>query len=373
MLWQAIIRRLLFCLPAERAHHWSMGVFNVVGVPPVIRLMRWRSTVADPRLRQSVFGLDFPNPVGLAAGFDKDARWFHQLPGLGFSHVEIGTVTGLAQSGNPQPRLFRLPSDQAIVNRMGFNNSGADALARRLSQVRKSSPQDILGINIGKSKVVPLGDATRDYVFSFERLFTYADYFAINVSSPNTPGLRELQNRSQLQDLLGALMELNRELAGNHDVAPKPILLKIAPDLTASQLDEIISIVDEVSIDGVIATNTTIARDQLRTPAARVGSIGPGGLSGRPLTERSRQVVRHLFGGLPKGTPIVGVGGIMDGNDAWRMILAGASLVQIYTGFVYGGPGTVRRINRYLAEKLRQNSLASISLAVGKRELEVDK
>jgi dihydroorotate dehydrogenase len=302
----------------------------------------------------------------LAAGFDKDGRWFRQLSGCGFSHIEIGTVTGLAQPGNPKPRLFRLPSDQAIINRMGFNNSGANKVAQRLAQTPKPNSHDILGVNIGKSKVVLLEDAKQDYRFSFERLFAYADYFTVNVSSPNTPGLRELQNRDQLLELLAALVQLNRDLASDHDLPPKPVLLKIAPDLTLHQLDDIISIADEVNIDGVIATNTTISRAGLITPKERIEKIGAGGLSGRPLTQRSREVVAYLYAGLPKAIPIIGVGGIMHGEDAWQMILAGARLVQIYTGFIYGGPGIVRSINRYLVKKLDQHGLTSISQAVGK-------
>ncbi len=365
MLWQTGVRQSLFCLPAERAHHLSMAAFQAIASGPVARLMRHRYSVSDPRLNVQVFGLNFQNPVGLAAGFDKDAKWFHKLSSLGFSHIEVGTITGQPQSGNPQPRLFRLPADQAIINRMGFNNDGADAAARRLARVAKANPADILGVNIGKTKVVPLADATSDYLFSFERLFSFADYFTVNVSSPNTPGLRELQNRDHLLELLSSLTELNERLAEDHATRQKPVLLKIAPDLADSQLDDIVSILQEVKLDGIIATNTTIFRSGLRTLDNEIAAIGAGGLSGRPLATRSRQVVAELFRRLKKEIPIVGVGGIMSGEDAWRMILAGASLVQIYTGFVYGGPAIVRNINRYLLKRIDEHGLKNIQQAVG--------
>ena len=365
MLWQTGVRQLLFVLPAERAHYLSMGAFSALAVSPVSRLIRRRYTVSDPRLRSELFGLQFQNPVGLAAGFDKDARWFHKLSNLGFSHIEVGTITGKPQAGNPQPRLFRLPQDQAIVNRMGFNNAGADAAARRLATVSKSAPADILGINIGKTKVVPLEDSTQDYLFSFERLFSFADYFTVNVSSPNTPGLRELQNREHLLGLLNSLTELNIRLADDHDIAAKPILLKIAPDVTSHQLDDIVSIVKQVGLAGIIATNTTISREGLKTPTDQVSAIGAGGLSGQPLTNRSRQVVSELFQRLGHEIPIVGAGGIMSGEDAWQMIRAGASLIQIYTGFVYGGPATVRDINRHLLKRLDEHGFENIQRAVG--------
>lgn len=365
MLWQTGVRQLLFCLSAERAHNLSMGAFSALTPAPVARLLRKRYTVLDPRLRTKLFGLNFQNPVGLAAGFDKDAKWFHKLSSLGFSHVEVGTITGQPQPGNPQPRLFRIPLDQAIINRMGFNNHGADAAARRLARIAKADTEDVLGINIGKTKVVPLGDSTRDYLFSFERLFTFADYFTVNVSSPNTPGLRELQNREHLLDLLSSIMKLNEELANDHDVARKPILLKIAPDVTNHQLDDIVSMLKEVELDGIIATNTTISRDGLKTHAEKISEIGAGGLSGRPLTSRSRQVVSELYQRVGAEIPIVGVGGIMSGEDAWRMIRAGASLVQIYTGFIYGGPSIVRSINRHLLKRLEEHGMENIQHAVG--------
>ena len=365
MLWQRIARPLLFLLPAEKAHYFSMGMFKVVFALGLGSLFRWRNKVKEPCLRTKVVGIEFQNPVGLAAGFDKDARWFPQLASLGFSHVEIGTITGQAQSGNPQPRLFRLPADQAIVNRMGFNNSGSDAVARRLSVTPKSQAADILGINIGKTKIVPVEDATQDYLISFERLFTYADYFTVNVSSPNTPGLRTLQNREPLIELLSKLIALNLELARDHQCARKPILLKIAPDVTEDQLSDIILILREVELDGVIATNTTIERSGLETPEGAVEAIGNGGLSGAPLTLRSREVVGKLYDQLKGDIPIVGVGGIMHGEDAWQMIRSGAALVQLYTGFIYGGPGTVRQMNHYIAAKLKQHGYQSVAEAVG--------
>lgn len=366
MLWQSIARPLLFCLPAERAHYLSMGAFKLMLTPwSIAPMFRWRYAVVNPVLESRLFGIDFKNPVGLAAGFDKDARWFPQLASLGFSHVEVGTITGQAQNGNPKPRLFRLPADKAIVNRMGFNNAGCDAAAKRLATTRKSKPTDVLGVNIGKTKIVPVEEATRDYLISFERLFAFADYFTVNVSSPNTPGLRTLQNREPLIELLTAIADLNQTLAVDHECDPKPVLLKIAPDVTDPQLADIVSILKEVNLDGIIATNTTLSRSDLNTPSPRVEAIGNGGLSGAPLTNRSRQVVGQLYDQLEGKIPIIGVGGIMSGEDAWQMILAGASLVQVYTGFIYGGPATVRDINRYIAKQLNQYGFDSIADAVG--------
>lgn len=341
-----------------------MALFTTAS-PLLTPSMRRLLTVTNKRLSQQVFGLTFDNPVGLAAGFDKQGRWIRQMMALGFSHTEIGTVTGQGQPGNPKPRLFRLPKDQAVINRMGFNNSGADSAARRLSQNLNRSQNGVLGINIGKTKTVPLENSISDYQFSFDRLFSYADYFTINVSSPNTPGLRELQNRDQLVELLSSLVDLNQQLATDHEVAAKPILLKIAPDLSDSQLEDIALIAQEVDIQGIIATNTTISREGLTTDTKRVVSMGDGGLSGRPLTLRSRQVVAKLYQMLPPRIPIIGVGGIMNGEDAWQMILSGARLVQIYTGLVYQGPTIVRDINRYLLKQLDKHQLTSIDQAVG--------
>ncbi len=363
MIWKNLIRPALFCLSPERVHHLSMGAFSATAkVPLSAGCFRRCYQVQDPRLHVELFGLDFANPVGLGAGFDKDAHWFNQLALLGFGSIEVGTLTRHAQPGNDRPRLFRLPQDHAIINRMGFNNRGAEAASQRLSTT-KIKP--LLGINIGKSKITPLEEATEDYLFSFEKLFSYAAYFTVNVSSPNTPGLRELQNREPLLELLKGLQNLNQSLATEHGVTAKPILLKIAPDLNGSQVDDIVSIIKSGVVAGVIATNTTISRDDLRTPSSRVEEIGAGGLSGSPLTIRSREFVRALYQKTEGAVPIIGVGGIMKGHDAWEMLRAGASLVQIYTGFIYGGPGTVGEINRHLLRKLDETGMSSISEVTG--------
>ena len=343
-----------------------MGTFSgLSSIPAIPSLMRSRFAVRDPRLGSEVFGLKFSNPIGLAAGFDKDARWFPELASLGFSHIEVGTLTGKGQPGNPKPRLFRLPEDRAIINRMGFNNAGADAAAKRLATTPRSDPADVLGINIGKTKVVPVADATQDYLFSFERLFTFADYFTVNVSSPNTPGLRELQNREPLIELLNALQDLNAQLGNDHETGPKPILLKIAPDLGDGQLEDIVSIIKETALSGLIATNTTVSRGGLKTADQKVNDIGNGGLSGSPLTMRSRNIVSEAFRLADGAFPIIGVGGIMNGDDAWEMICAGASLVQIYTGFIYGGPSIVKEMNQVILGRLSNAGLSSISEVVG--------
>ena len=348
------------------AHYFSMGVFSGANKFPLAgHILKKRNLVSAPELQTDLFGLTFVNPVGLAAGFDKDARWYNELATLGFGHVEVGTITGQPQSGNDKPRLFRLPNDNALINRMGFNNQGADLAARRLARSNRRYPQVALGINLGKSKVVPLETATQDYLFSFERLYDYADYFTINVSSPNTPGLRTLQNREPLIELLTAVNRLNHQLAEDHDVERKPILLKISPDLTDGQMEDVVSIAQEIPVDGIIATNTTLSRDGLKTGENEIAKIGAGGLSGAPLQLRSRQVVSSLYRQLDGKIPIVGVGGIFTGDDAWQMILSGASLLQIYTGFVYGGPSVVRDINRYLLKQLQKRGLAHIKMAVG--------
>ena len=360
------MRSLLFRLDAERAHHGSMGLFQTLNkIPGVSLLAEGWHRIADPRLRQQLWGLEFDNPVGLAAGFDKDALWYSALAALGFGHIEVGTLTAHAQPGNDRPRLFRLLQDKAILNRMGFNNGGSQAAAERFSRGLLTKPRRlVLGINIGKSKVTPLEDAVEDYLASFHRLAPFADYVTLNVSSPNTPGLRQLQDRQPLTELLRQLRSAADGLQQG-DQRPLPLMLKIAPDLNFDQLDDIVRIVDEVGIDGVIATNTTVSREGLATPEAEVANLGAGGISGQPLTARSREVVRHLFGQLPRQVPVIGVGGVMSGEDAWQMICSGASLVQVYTGFVYGGPGFIKQLNRHLLKRLEQQGLSEIGTAVG--------
>ncbi len=362
MLWRYLARPVLFRLDAETAHHGSMSLFHRTMFPPFSNLARGLYRVSDPRLRTEVFGLSFDNPVGLAAGFDKQARWFNALSHLGFSHIEVGTITGEAQPGNDQPRLFRLPQDKAIINRMGFNNVGSHQAANSL---QKSKIKALIGINIGKTKAVAVEDAVADYLKSFRLLFPYARYFTVNVSSPNTPGLRKLQDRGPLTELLSELLRLNDELAQQQQVNRRPILLKIAPDLNDDQLNDIADLAKQLAIDGVIATNTTIARDGLNSADSLVQQVGAGGLSGQPLTHVSRNVVNKLYQQMEQTKPIVGVGGIMNGEDAWQMICQGASLIQTYTGFIYGGPSFVKKLNKTLIQKLTENGMENISDAVG--------
>jgi dihydroorotate dehydrogenase len=298
--------------------------------------------VNDKSLKKQLFGLTFPNPVGLAAGFDKDAKLFEELGCMGFGFIEVGTVTPKPQDGNPKPRLFRLPEDEALINRMGFNNGGVEEVVKRL---KNRNPNQIIGGNIGKNKVTPNEDAINDYIICFEELFDYVDYFVVNVSSPNTPNLRELQEKEPLTKLLQTL-QVNNNARANR----KPILLKIAPDLTNEQLDDIVEIVGTTKIDGIIATNTTIDRSNLKTKKGEIEQIGAGGLSGKPVRKRSTEVVRYLAEKSKKSFPIVAVGGIYTAEDAIEKLEAGADLVQIYTGFIYEGPGMVKRINKGLVE-----------------------
>ncbi len=339
-----IIRFFLFLFKPEFIHHISFILIKSGAIIPG-KMWSWRLLfkLRDTRLKREVFGIKFDNPVGLAAGFDKDAKLFDELASFGFGFVEIGTVTPLPQDGNPKPRLFRLKEDNAIINRMGFNNEGIEATVARL---RRKKSNIIIGGNIGKNKVTPNERAVNDYEMCFEKLFPYVDYFAVNVSSPNTPGLRELQEKEPLTSLLKRLQELNSQKDKR-----KPILLKIAPDLTNKQLDDIILIVSKTNIDGVIATNTTIDRSGLKTTKIRLESIGNGGLSGKPVKERSTEMIKYLSEKSNKAFQIIGVGGIHSAEDAIEKLEAGAALLQVYTGFIYEGPALVKRINKAILKR----------------------
>ncbi len=343
-MYKSVVRPLLFAFDPEAVHYFSFSSLKFVSKFPFFSsLLRKRYKPHHPALPRTVFGLTFENPVGMAAGFDKDAKAFKEFANLGFGFIEIGTLTPLPQDGNPKKRLFRLPKDRAIVNRMGFNNGGVDAAVERLKKNPKLGHKDhvLIGGNIGKNKITPNEQAVNDYVICFEKLFDHVDYFAVNVSSPNTPGLRELQDRKPLTHILQTLQDLN-----NAKPARKPIVLKIAPDLTNEQLLDIIGIVRDTQIDGVIATNTTLSREGLQSEQSLVQEAG--GLSGAPLTNRATQVIAFLHQQSNGAFPIIAVGGIMNAQDAVDKIKAGASLVQLYTGFVYEGPGLIKAINQEL-------------------------
>ena len=336
-MYEKVLKPLFFLMSPERAHYTAMGLLSIaVRIPGVEFFLKRYFNQSTENDAIEVCGLKFPNRVGLAAGFDKDARWLRELNVLGFGHVEIGTLTPVAQAGNPQPRLFRLPSDGGLINRMGFNNGGVHDAVERL----KRRPAGlIVGGNIGKNKVTPNDKAVDDYLICFNALHPYVDYFTVNVSSPNTPGLRELQDKEPLTALLSAVVSTNQ----SKDIQ-RPIFLKIAPDMENSQLDDIVDIVKSVGIDGVIATNTTISREGLSTDSSKVESIGAGGLSGSPVRERSSEVVRYLNEKSAGAFPIIGVGGI-DGVEAAREKLdAGAALVQLYSCMIYKGPGLASKI-----------------------------
>jgi dihydroorotate dehydrogenase len=360
MLYRSLLRPLLFKLPPETAHEFALRALSLGlgGLAP-----GGAGGARFGELRR--FGLSFGNPVGVAAGFDKNGLVAPQLARLGFGFVEVGTVTRLPQPGNPRPRLFRLPADRALVNRQGFNNEGAEALARRLSRGRR--PDCVLGVNIGKSRAVPVEEANEDYLASFEAVRPHADYVAVNVSSPNTPGLRELQRADLLGSLLGALQARNRELGAREGRAPLPLLVKVAPDLGAGELEMVVAAARGAGVAGIIATNTTTARDGLLTDPRDVAACGEGGLSGAPLRARSTRVVAALRL-LTRGEPeLVGVGGVFDAEGAWEKICAGAGLVQLYTGFVYEGPGVARRINEGLSALAARHGFSTLDEAVGCR------
>jgi len=362
MLYRAI-RPLLFAWDAERAHHVGMFAARAsIGLPGIRQLVAATARCRDPRLAVQVFGRTFAHPVGLAAGLDKNGVAIDALAALGFSHVEIGTLTGQAQPGNPPPRLFRLIEDHAVINRMGFNNDGAQAAGERLQRrYAQRRPATILGVNIGKTKVVALEDALQDYRTSVRAVAQVADYLVVNVSSPNTPGLRDLQSEATLRPLLaGVRAELDAVRPG------LPLLVKIAPDLSDAGLDAAVDVALETRCDGVICTNTTITRAGLVTPAQRMEAIGAGGLSGAPLRARSTAVVAHVARRLDRRLPVIGVGGVDSAEAAWEKISHGATLVQLYTGFIYAGPGLPARIHRGLSRLVDQHGLTGIHQAVGR-------
>jgi len=338
-MYKLLIRPILFWFDPEEVHYFSFSFIKFISkIPFIPNLLKWIYVVNDTKLEREVFGLKFKNPVGLAAGFDKDAKCYQELSNFGFGFIEIGTLTPKAQDGNPKKRLFRLKQDSAIINRMGFNNGGVDAAVVRL----KKNKGVLIGGNIGKNKLTPNEDAISDYLICFDALFDYVDYFVVNVSSPNTPNLRELQEKKPLTELLTKLETRNSE-----HLTKKPILLKIAPDLTDEQLLDIIDIINQTKIAGVIATNTTISRNGLVSD----NQTETGGLSGKPLTKRATEVIRFLSEKSNNAFPIIGVGGIHSAEDAIEKLEAGASLVQLYTGFIYEGPKLVTEINKAILKK----------------------
>ncbi|HEY8540169.1 MAG TPA: quinone-dependent dihydroorotate dehydrogenase [Steroidobacteraceae bacterium] len=358
MLYRFIVRPILFALPAETAHRLTIALLRVFS--PLVRPLRSLLLPRDPALEVHALGLTFPTPVGLAAGLDKDAEAFETFGALGFGFVEVGTITAEAQPGNPKPRIFRLPADRALINRTGFNNRGAQAASNRIASARRR--RTILGINIGKTKVVPNEHAADDYSRSAQLLAPLADYIVVNVSSPNTPGLRQLQNVTELRALL---VRVRDTLDAARPTPRVPLLVKIAPDLADEDIDAIADLALELGLDGIIATNTTIDRGDLSTPRATVEAYGDGGLSGAPLKARALEVLRRLRARVGSRVTLVAVGGIESVDDAWARICAGASLVQIYTALIYEGPLLPRRIALGLAARARAAGLSSVAAAVG--------
>jgi dihydroorotate dehydrogenase len=342
-----ILRSILFLFSPEWVHYFSMNCLKGLCSVSFIKKIIARSfTVENRQLNKELFGQQFKNPVGLAAGFDKNALYLNELETLGFGFIEIGTVTPKPQNGNGKPRLFRLPKDKALINRMGFNNDGVKIVADRLRQwkIKNNKINDsrlIVGGNIGKNKTTPNDEAWKDYEICFKELFDCVDYFVVNVSSPNTPGLRELQEKDSLRKILSHLQTINKQ-----NSLPKPLLLKIAPDLTQEQIDDVIDLALEIKLDGLVAANTTINRTGLKTPGSRLSTIGAGGLSGKPLQARSTEIVKYIQHKTNGQIPVIGSGGIFTADDANEKINAGAALIQVYTGFIYEGPSIVKRICR---------------------------
>ncbi|HYO22458.1 MAG TPA: quinone-dependent dihydroorotate dehydrogenase [Flavisolibacter sp.] len=369
------IRQILFLLPAETAHYLSMNCLKALCSLGFIRNLLQKTFTLHSPFTTHLFGLSFKNPVGLGAGFDKNAKYLRELETLGFGFIEIGTVTPRPQAGNDKPRLFRLPKDKALINRMGFNNDGVDVITQRLKQWRKKKQQAfdnsqltsagnyqplttnhkpqttnlLIGGNIGKNKTTPNEEAWKDYESCFRALHTYVDFFVVNVSSPNTPGLRELQEKESLRKILTHLQELNKTFTN-----PRPILLKIAPDLTNEQIDDVISLATEISLDGLVATNTTISRDNLQTANTELQTIGAGGLSGKPVERRSTEVVQYIHQKTGGKIPVIGSGGIFTGADAANKLAAGAALVEVWTGFIYEGPFIVWNICKQLKQTMQK-------------------
>lgn len=357
MIYKRILRPILFSLDAEQAHEFVLQVLRLAQKVPFKKEILKRSyRFNHPSLKFDLLGKHFQSPVGLAAGFDKNCEIINILSSFGFGFVEGGTVTARAQEGNPKPRIFRIPEENALINRLGFNNRGADWVEKWLQDMDR--PSIPVGINIGKSKITDNSRAAEDYLYSFEKLYTYADYFVVNVSSPNTPGLRELQH--DLSPILATLQEKNDTLARNTHSPLKPIFVKIAPDLDFDQLNVIAEICADHKIVGLIATNTTIAREGVAEQM-----LSEGGLSGKPLEDRSMQTLRYLYKNFGKKFILIGVGGIFSAEDAYRKIRAGASLVQLYTGWIYGGPCTIKSINKGLVELLERDGFKNIQEAVG--------
>jgi dihydroorotate dehydrogenase len=346
-------------------HEFALGSLSLALGTAAARRVASRRFTREPFGKIERFGLEFRNPIGLAAGFDKNGTAAQALAALGFGSIEVGSVTSEPQPGNPRPRLFRLPQDRALINRAGFNNCGAAQLAEH---VCRHPPDCVLGVNIGKSRAVPIENAIPDYLKSFEAVYDVADYIAINVSSPNTPHLRELQRPDMLSGLIKSLQQRTSELALLHSYPrPKPLLLKIAPDLSESEIESIVDVATSLKIAGLIATNTTISRAGLQTSRTKVETYGDGGLSGAPLRSRSNEVIALIYRLTLGELPIIGVGGVFDAADAWEKICAGSSLIQLYTGFIYEGPGVVRRINEGLAEIMRREGFQTLDEAVGCR------
>lgn len=362
-----ILRRILFLLPAETAHYLSMNIFKALcSVGFVRKMLSKQFAVQGEALAKKALGLYFKNPVGLGAGFDKNAKYLRELEALGFGFIEIGTVTPRPQTGNEKPRLFRLPKDEALINRMGFNNDGVDLIVERLKKWRKKSGTQkskhgfqktpgsslpapnsplLIGGNIGKNKTTPNEEAWKDYEICFRALHPYVDFFVVNVSSPNTPGLRELQEKDSLHKILTRLQRLNKDFP-----VQKPILLKIAPDLTLSQIDDVIDLATEIGLEGLVATNTTVSREQLQTPDLQLQTIGAGGLSGKPLQKPATEIVHYIHAKTNGAVPVIGSGGIFTGSDALQKLGAGATLVEVWTGFIYEGPFIVKKICKVLQD-----------------------